>query len=1016
MNKTSILLVLILLLPLFILPFNIDIPEVEATTSYTINLNANSNNVYTWQQRLDFVAKGRWWFFYKDNAGKFVYSTSTDQGKTWNSPTIYANGSGGGGHSGDTQSVVYDSIADKVHVTYEVYGVSVYYRRGTPNTDGTITWDSVQTVVSANYGHLPIINLDTSGYPWIGWGSDHAAGAKIYKSSTKDGTWTIQVGFPKVLTTLSSYHVIPIQLLSNKMYFIFGDTGTKARGIAWTGSAFTAEEVIGDMNEQDSYGLTGSSDNGSRLFIAYLTKTPFEIRFKERRADGTWKAEEQVATGLTVFARPALTTLNYNETFVFWANDANNKLYYNIRAFGIWHTVPSVLVDESVDQWGTSGPFYSVTARASQGNNTIGIFYGTLTSGAGNTKVKVAKFLTAAPENQGTTILDMEGCGDWLFCGERYYSFQTVTGHPISWTQIDTVMFKFFDGVRNVTVAYNVPDNLLTIPTTSQDYLSAVLESKTNTSTTFTFTAKVFLKTTISDYNNVPLYSWSNSTSGDETAWEIVGATTLFNIYNLGAGVEYKSSGAANASFISGGDPFEIWANYNGWIAVNQSWRNLQSYHAQFSIKFQDETGHYAQDLMQDYAHYAYPDLHYTDKGAWKLEIDIYYCDYNGGAWVKGWHGIIEMEQGDKGTIDQWTQLNVTWYDKNQKVKSDLVTAFLEADPQARETLWVNMWFNQANASSAFGGRVNPYYYGMRYIPGPIIPLLGEWQPLNQTQSNSMGSKRLLDSSNNIISSHNLKMMKIGYNLSRPILGSDINFKVILTQFDLNQPNLKISGQMEGIPTPEPDKTILPTISPPGILAPLYAAISSIGSAFIRALISALGPLASAIVSILDYVFGLFGWNRGFSQLLSWMGSFISWIPSVFTWMISLLTSIFLVLTAAIPLFLQSLIWIVSISLSVFTTLLALGNMLYGYWLAIWVYIDPFWSILLELLPYGVEFYVLYLLYLGYTGRGDRAWELLKFTYEFIALLTRVTMILFDIFHKVADITVTILMGLLDVI
>jgi len=96
---------------------------------------------YTWQHKI-FYNNGRWWLFYSSDESHVGFVTSPDGGawSAFTSLVAVAN------EVGQCIAVAYDIAANKFHITYVkgsvVLGNSVYYRRGTPNSDGTMTLDA----------------------------------------------------------------------------------------------------------------------------------------------------------------------------------------------------------------------------------------------------------------------------------------------------------------------------------------------------------------------------------------------------------------------------------------------------------------------------------------------------------------------------------------------------------------------------------------------------------------------------------------------------------------------------------------------------------------------------------------------------------------------------------------------------------------------------------------------------------------------------------------------------------
>jgi hypothetical protein len=111
-------------------------------------------------QRKTFYASSRFWSFYS-NGTDMVYRTSTD-GSSWSSETSVRAVS-----AGFKFSVCYDgSFLYYAYCTATTDG-QMYFRRGTPETDGTVTWSAAEQTAFSDVGktvYTPSIAVDSNGY------------------------------------------------------------------------------------------------------------------------------------------------------------------------------------------------------------------------------------------------------------------------------------------------------------------------------------------------------------------------------------------------------------------------------------------------------------------------------------------------------------------------------------------------------------------------------------------------------------------------------------------------------------------------------------------------------------------------------------------------------------------------------------------------------------------------------------------------------------------------------------
>jgi len=104
----------------------------------TVGTSTANSATYAPFQRKSFYAAGRFWVFYSDGSN-MVYRTSTDS-SSWSSATTVR---------ACTYGFKFSIWFDGTYLHYAYSDVSaIYYRRETPNSDGTITWSAAEQTVS----------------------------------------------------------------------------------------------------------------------------------------------------------------------------------------------------------------------------------------------------------------------------------------------------------------------------------------------------------------------------------------------------------------------------------------------------------------------------------------------------------------------------------------------------------------------------------------------------------------------------------------------------------------------------------------------------------------------------------------------------------------------------------------------------------------------------------------------------------------------------------------------------
>ena len=514
------------------------------------------------------------------------------------------------------------------------------------------------------------------------------------------------------------------------------------------------------------------------------------------------------------------------------------------------------------------------------------------------------------------TISDMEGCGNWVFTEEKYYSFvakfSTIFGAEV----FDTVKIKFSDGVHSVIPYYS----RITEDWGLENGSNAVRmqhPSAISTDTSFIVTWKIYFTNIILDALDVDIYGWYNTTTGGTEGWKLY-VSNYFNIYNLGGKADYLFAG--DGSHISGGDVFELQAGTNGsWAAANVTWKYLQHIHMLFSL----DTG---RNVTGD--HLSCPHWEHSYYGSVTYGIYIYY----NGQWIKEYWVTLLIAGGYVGTHgvspnEAWVCMEARWYHLGELIKTDLFYTYnwgVEAvedqftfDPSMK--FWVDLWFNKINGSTTIGGRVNAYWTGLASGGWWIW---SNYKPIYTNITQSMFFGDLKDGGGNIISSKQLTLMKVFCNVSKSPEGCGDIWK--LKEFDVFTIK-QATSSMEGIDTPSSEfqPTQDPTMPMGGFLGGLTGWISGLINAIGSAATTGVMTLLSYFIGFLDTLFTFAGWNNGFSQILSMISDFLTYMVTGLVWVATMLLATF-------GFFTSTLTWVLGMFVSVVNVFLQIASIVVG--------------------------------------------------------------------------------------
>jgi len=341
-------------------------------------------------QRKAFYAAGRHWIFayFQPPTGGidrgFYFSSSTD-GLAWEPWALWY----------DVDTRVTANEADEfgtffdgtyIHMTYVLNRWfespttnNLMYRRGLPNTDGTITWSAAWQVVEAQDDGVkgyPSIAVDDSGHAYIAhWktathSGEMESGTKsvwVHRNDNTDGTWSTTTGWPVQMAVSGAMFANILNLDGDNMYVITTNEGsgmgcTEMRGYLYNGTSWGSGFLINQTRQYGGANIAGggrawsASTWGSSIYLTYQTKEfdGGELWFREY-ATGAWGDTVILASGFKDRGEPSLAVNGANrDLYVFWY-DWNPSYYHHIRYItrrgGSWDADPTDWIDESFHQF-----------------------------------------------------------------------------------------------------------------------------------------------------------------------------------------------------------------------------------------------------------------------------------------------------------------------------------------------------------------------------------------------------------------------------------------------------------------------------------------------------------------------------------------------------------------------------------------------------------------------------------------------------------------------------------------
>jgi hypothetical protein len=242
-------------------------PSWDSTsTAYAGAVNACRPGTYT------FYAAGLYWVTY--TVGNKLYVNSSADNASWGT-AIDLGATTTNAHAATFFDGTYFHYVRETALTNS----TLYYRRGTPVSDGTISWSAAEQSVDTNKGYgNQSITVDSGGHAWIGTAYTADAGVTVlpvvYKNDNTDGTWSSAAGFPYTLKSPAPaqyWAVYPAQMSNGDTYCVY-TYGTLGAGIVYGknySGGWGAEETPSTTWAINNHGYTRFACNGSKIAIVF---------------------------------------------------------------------------------------------------------------------------------------------------------------------------------------------------------------------------------------------------------------------------------------------------------------------------------------------------------------------------------------------------------------------------------------------------------------------------------------------------------------------------------------------------------------------------------------------------------------------------------------------------------------------------------------------------------------------------------------------------------------------------
>ena len=302
----------------------------------TVGTSTNTHPVLFAFEKKCFYANGRWWAWYY-NGTYFGWETSVD-GVDWSGSFTNYN----------ALSTYYDLWHDEANnkiclARSQGATANIYYRQGTANSDGSITWDSNEVLVTTDKGHGISLCKDSDGYPWVGYRIDPSPyNEKVVKATTTNGSsW----GTPTILWTQATRLAKILPLTGGKMLAISSGQNIVLQSRLYNGSSWETAVNASTSTTPFEWFFDAVAD-GDNVHLAFCKTTSYDIIYVKYVYGTGWGSEETVESSTVNQHHPSITFKSTDKVRVFYLL-SQTTIKYRDRDSGAWQTAVTISSSES---------------------------------------------------------------------------------------------------------------------------------------------------------------------------------------------------------------------------------------------------------------------------------------------------------------------------------------------------------------------------------------------------------------------------------------------------------------------------------------------------------------------------------------------------------------------------------------------------------------------------------------------------------------------------------------------
>lgn len=466
-------------------------------------------------QRKVFYAAGRVWVFYLQNASMYVTWRSSTDGVVWSAEYSMTSELDFGASCLDTY---FDG--SNLHVAY-ANSSNLVYRRGAPQSDGSITWATVNPQKAGAYAPKGAVSItaNSSGYPFISW--YYSGGPNYYcyvvHSNTNDGTWVSASGFPYTASSSAGYSEMVNEGGNVTVFYTSSGAAATLKAQTYYYSGWTAEaHTTYKSKALGSYSVVAESTN---VHVVFENDSTYQILYTLYDSNTNTFSAETVVNGTTTYSQsnPVLSEdITTSTLYCFWTNASDtftgNHMYYKKYAGGAWDVAATDWLNEAAENFSISGCYSAIPTNGA--GSFICVAYSTLVASPYNLKFATI-LLNSAPTIGIPTVTwdDTNNC----YAQKKNYAVQVVYTDLNGYADINyaEMFIKTGGNVTRAEFAFCEDTHTFSIVSGSTDW--ELTGANVSTGNTITVTWNIKPHWAAAEESSLNFFFFANDTAGADS-------------------------------------------------------------------------------------------------------------------------------------------------------------------------------------------------------------------------------------------------------------------------------------------------------------------------------------------------------------------------------------------------------------------------------------------------------------------------------------------------------------------